>query len=244
MKIWKLTLIFLFLTSNVFANTRDGLVGWWKLDETTGTSSFDSSWNGNTGTWTNTPTSAPNCARNNCLDFSGTAYVSVADSPTIGLTGDMSITAWVKVKDRVAYRGILGKTTINQPNPYDYYLTITSGVAGFLRGNGATNGSFSATSPPAVGVWQFVAVTMAGNAVVHYLNGNTNGSGTITTTITNNALVARIGSRADGATQMLGQIDDVRLYNRALTAQEVLDLYNAGLFIRGTGTKLNYAPNL
>lgn len=57
--------------TDLHADTTTGLVGWWKLDETSGTSAFDSSGGGHTATITNGPQSLTGCPRNNCFSFVG-----------------------------------------------------------------------------------------------------------------------------------------------------------------------------
>src|ERR1019366_5109600 len=59
-------------------NTTTGLVGWWKLDDGSGTSAADSSGTGNTGTLTNGPAWTTGGMNNGALSFNGTnSYVSI-----------------------------------------------------------------------------------------------------------------------------------------------------------------------
>ena len=155
--------------------------------------------------------------------------ITFPDSSAIAITGDMSILAWVTVTNFSNYRSIVGKTPPSSvPAPYDYYLISGSGVPTLYRGNGSANANVSGTSAPATGVWQYVAVTMTGTSVVHYLNGNTNGSGTLSTTIANNASYPlNVGNRQDGVTRMLGKYGILQLYNIGLTASQVLQNFNA-----------------
>jgi hypothetical protein len=159
----------------------------------------------------------------------------------------MTITAWINVTDFSGYRGILGKTdatNTSYPAPYDFYLITATGIPAFYRGDGSATslhyGHFDGTTAPATGKWQFIAVTQAGNTITHYLNGATNGSGTMSNagsfTITNGSGIARIGSRNDSVTLMKGSMDEVRIYNRALSGTEVTNLYNLG------AEKLNVSP--
>ena len=53
-------------------NTTNGLVGWWKLDDGSGTSAMDSSGNGNTGTLNNSPTWTTSGMNGGALTFNGT----------------------------------------------------------------------------------------------------------------------------------------------------------------------------
>jgi Concanavalin A-like lectin/glucanases superfamily len=74
-----------------------GLVGWWKFDETSGTSAADSSGNGNTGTlqaaasWTAGKI-------NGALYFNGTTqFVTASDSASLDLAGSWTVSAWVNL---------------------------------------------------------------------------------------------------------------------------------------------------
>ncbi len=229
---------------------RGAPVAWWKFDECEGTTVNDSSGNANTGTvtigGTGTQTAAGTCAtsstawgngasgkKNYSLNFDGTDdHVSVADSDSISITGDLTISAWVKVSSYSGFLSILGKTTNGNAAPFDYYMT--SGTLTFFRGNGTGYAQVNSSVVPTVGQWQHLVVTMSGTTVRHYLNGKQTATGTLSTTITDNSAPLYIGSRNDFVTKMRGQLDDVRLYNYGLTSTQVKDLYNDGT--------VNFAP--
>ena len=215
-----------------------GLVGHWPLNGPATSwltdTTQDTSGNGNTGTLVGmSTTSSPVAGKiGQALQFGpSTSYVNIPNSSSIGITGDMTITAWVNTSDVTdTFQEIAGKTLSNEPDPYDYYLInygVTLGLR-FYRGNGSTNCEVDSSGQIAPGKWQFVAVTMSGTSVTHYLNGAPNGSAGCSTSIMNGSGSLEIGNRADGATQMHGTIDDVRIYNRALSAQEVEQLYLLG----------------
>jgi predicted outer membrane repeat protein len=154
-------------------------------------------------------------------------YLEVLDSESLSIVGDMTIAAWIKVTDFNGYRGIVGKTNGNLPAPYDYYLYNGDGRPRFVRGDGIVNQSVTATNPPALGIWQHVAVTMSGTTVTHYLNGQVNGTGTLNTTIADAGGTLRIGSRADLETDMLGSMEDIFIYDHALTQQQIMAIINS-----------------
>ena len=60
-------MLMMLMASPTHANIREGLVGWWKMEEATGVNLVDSSGNGNTGTVVNNPTSTKDCARGECF---------------------------------------------------------------------------------------------------------------------------------------------------------------------------------
>jgi hypothetical protein len=83
------------------------------------------------------------------------------------------------------------------------------------------------------GVWSFVVWTYDGSSVTLYLNNQvvkttTGLSGSISSS-TNNIYM---GERAGSSIPFTGSIDDVRIYNRALTANEVSSLYNSSVYTR------------
>lgn len=154
-------------------------------------------------------------------------YIEVADSPSVSLTGDMSICSWINVTNFSSYRGIVGKTTPAVPAPIDYYLLSSSGLARFMRGNGSSYNYVNATNAPATGVWQYISVTMSGTNVYHYLNGNSNGSGTLISSISDGNGTLRIGNRGDLVTDYLGKLSQISIYNKALTDEEIKQNFNA-----------------
>ena len=164
------------------------------------------------------------------INFDGTNdYINIGTNSSLAITGDMTICAWVYINNFSAtYNSIIGKTTSGGfPAPYDYYTNINTGKLVFLRGNGSIYAYTTSIASPALNAWQFVAVTMSGITITHYLNGETNGVGTASTTIADNGDNALIGSRGDYVTKMNGKISTLQIYNRALNASEILQNYNA-----------------
>ncbi len=201
------------------ATTINGLVAAWDFEGVTGATVPDTSSNGNTATLSNASVSS------GTLSMTGSnSYATVANSSSVGLTSNMTFSAWVNVKDFNNWRGIMGKTSSNIPNPYDWYLYNGSGKPTFLVGNGSSYNQFIGQNAPATGQWQHLAVVVSGTTVTQYLNGVINSSGTITAPRANAAANLYIGSRDDKVTQMNGSLDDVKMYNRALSETEVKSL--------------------
>jgi hypothetical protein len=163
------------------------------------------------------------------ITFDGTSnYINAGNNSALAIIGDMTICAWVYINSfSSTYNSIIGKTGSPAiPAPYDYYTNINTGTLTFLRGNGSVYQSVTSTTAPALNKWQFIAVTMSGTSVTHYLNGVSNGTGTLSTTIGDNGNNAIIGSRGDYYTKMNGKINVIQIYNRALTAGEITQNYN------------------
>ncbi|PJA67762.1 hypothetical protein CO157_02735, partial [Candidatus Peregrinibacteria bacterium CG_4_9_14_3_um_filter_49_12] len=210
-----------------------GLVGHWKFDEIAGTVAADSSGNGNDGTHTNSPTisttlpSAMNTANVRSLSFDGSDdYVSVTDSNSLDLgTSDFTFSMWIR-KDAVDTRKFLYNQRVDGGNYVEIeweadntiQIDSTTATVQSVLVNGAT--ALSATT------WYHVAFVVdrdsAANTEV-YVNGTVDTTGTPTVSTSDLSLAANvsIGRWSGDGLYWDGQIDDVRIYNRALTAAEI-----------------------
>lgn len=207
-----------------------GLVGWWPLDEGQGIVARDLSIYANRGTLTSmadpaTATSGWGAgASQRELAFDGSNdHVSVPHSSSLSVVGDMTMTAWIRIA-AWNWHMLMTKTNGGTAGPYSAYVNLVRGTIEFHRGNGAAAAYVESTTALALNTWQFVAVTMAGTAVQHYLNAATAGSGTLSTAIADSGNAMQIGRRTDGF-YVGGQLVQCRLYNRALSAAEISQIY-------------------
>lgn len=208
-----------------------------KLNEGTGITVSDWSGNGNTGTFENSPTWGTGPNSNGCLDFTGTARVKINHNAALAVLPPISIMAWVKITSS-GFRGILGKTGVTNKNigaPYDFYVNTGRQVT-FVCGRdatpvtGATFGLVSSTSALALLTWYHVAATYDGTSYKLYINGSLDKGGTLLISAgpADSGGPLYIGSRADFLTQMIGSIDDPRIYNRIVDGTEMATIYSEG----------------
>jgi len=202
----------------------NGLVAWYKFDEGSGTTANDSSGQGNHGTLTNGP-SWVSGVLGSALHFGGTNdAVVVPDSNSLDLT-NVTIAAWMWVEDNTpsVYIGLASKGGGWGYNGYQLMMNIYGGTRWEVDGVGMY-GNVLAT-----GRWQHVASTWDGTTKRVYLDGvldtsETGGS------LTANSLPLGIGRILTPVTEesLVGSLDDVRIYNRALSADEIRDLQQLG----------------
>jgi hypothetical protein len=175
----------------------------------------DFSGNGRHGTLTQGPTWT-NGKRGRALSFDGSNDRVAFTGFDAGTTN--SATAWIDFQD--ADEGVV----VGGP-PFDYLLFIDQtnfyysvGVGNFVQ---VAHGGLTA------GQWTHVAVSRSGTSVTFYRNGVQLGT---PQTLSNNVppLISTIGSYSDATFPMQAKIDDVRIYNRALTGPEVARLYGSG----------------
>lgn len=241
MRIFLFVICFIFISDIAHANLRDGLIAWWKLDETSGTSAFDSSWKGNTQTATGT-TIVSNCIRNNCRSFNGSSdFMKTSANFSYSAATPISISAWVNTNTTTNasgfYRRVVvpGSSTAGDGQVFSF--VANAGVmTSYYSVDGATNIELSDSITMTPGKWYHFVATYDGSIIRLYRDG------VVITAAVGVSLVAipanptRIGIYGDETNgAWSGSIDDVRIYNRQLTVQEIQDLYNAGI-------RKNYAP--
>jgi hypothetical protein len=144
------------------------------------------------------------------------------------MDNEMTITAWVKPNDNDDMYCIASKS--EGFDAYNYMFGIEVGSLIFTHDNAIETVYFS-TSSVTAGVWQHTAVTLKeGDSVKFYINGAPAGTSPQTgpfDSANNEPLL--IGKWQDWDVWFYGDIDDVRIYNRELTAEEVQQLYQEGL---------------
>ena len=206
----------------VFRKTtfNDGMVGYWNLDENGGTTANDNSGFANTGTSTNmtwASTSGPGLffANTSFGTFNGTSSrVSLAVSQLPAANAAQSISAWVNYSSLPS-----GATSIVALNGSSSAVRL--GLNGsFLYVVNSTTSGLILTTPPSTGTWHHVAYTYDGTTNNLFVDGVAVSS-TTTAHETGPVTSAFIGATTAGSEFFNGSIDEVRIYDRALTATEV-----------------------
>jgi PKD repeat protein len=205
-----------------------GLIAAYSFDEGGGTTVADRSGNGNTGTLKNGPTWTTG-KYGGALSFDGlNDYVAIPNSLSLDIAGkQLTISLWVHLTDRSSPDMVLLGKPWSSAWGYPYYQYALEYDANgaktldFLFGDttGTLRGPFSLKPP--VGVWVHVAFTDDGAAVKGYLNGVQQFSVPETSALQARGTELRLGVDGAGGQAFQGTLDEVRLYNRALTASEI-----------------------
>jgi hypothetical protein len=150
------------------------------------------------------------------LEFTGGTFVDVANAPDLNLSEAMTLALWVFPK-HVGSMRLVDKGPAGGADAYLLDTHPENHVRAILRP--ATIGTRE-TLP--VDQWTHVAVTFAQGALRVYLNGRVvaeaaNLRGKITPT----DLSLRLGADSQGQSRFAGRLDDVRIYGRALSAEEI-----------------------
>jgi Concanavalin A-like lectin/glucanases superfamily len=232
-------------------NAAPGPVGYWKLDENTGTTVYDSSSNGST--LTSTSSNWVQGKYGPALDLNGTSDVIGVDDPAaldIGLKS-ITITGWVYRESASTDDMIMGKKetglgtscTLSGDVGYQAIIYETDEVA--LAICDGTNGYeiYSAAGAASTNTWTHVAFVIdrqdTNNRRV-YINGvnSTSGTGgTLPTGSISNAhpfYLGAMGNIGDPHTEWDGRLDDMKIYDYARSPKQVLEDYNANHPVVGT----------
>jgi len=199
-------------------------MGNWQMDEGSGTTTADSSGNGNTGTLTNGPTWADGMS-GKCLNFDGIDdYVSVPDAASLDFTNAMTVAAWVKLDDTTKTHGIASKSGQVDGEFPSWGLWYNSARQKFGFSFREDDGTIYSSTTPTTGTWYHVAATYDGAYTRLYVNGVLENTRPYSTPIAVTDYPLYIGC---GSWNILpceywdGLIDEVAVYNRALSSSGV-----------------------
>ena len=208
------------------AHAQSGLLAAYSFEASSGTTLTDVTGQNNTVTLANGPTWGSGMY-GNALSFDGSNDVGTASSANsaLNLTGrSLTISAWINPRSNSGWQMIVNKPyTAGHSAPYfDWSLhrETSSGRLVAFFGCDAQQRASNASIP--LNTWTHVAVTYDGTSLRHYINGALDRTTSLSCSISNtNSRPIRIGANGAGTEVMNGSIDDVRIYNRPLTAAEI-----------------------
>jgi len=211
--------------SNTFIREIDGLVGSWHFDEGSGTTAYDSSGNSNDGaingaTWVDGKFKK-------ALSFDGSDdYVNCGNDASLDITGSITVEARVKVNSTglSGYRRILSKREGSES--CGYILTVNDGTPKFIIGNGSSNVSAVSNIDLETDKWYHILGFWDGIDTIKILVDRIERGSNTVTSLASSSHSVYIGSDTDGNYCFDGIIDEVRIYNKALSSEEISDLYN------------------
>ena len=230
MKSIRLLACVVLLAQAALAQNPTGLVSAYSFNEGTGTVVNDVSGNSNNGTISNATWSASG-KFGSALSFNGTSsWVVIPDSASLDLTNGLTMEAWVRPTTLCSWRAVLMKeqtgglvyglyanSNTNRPSAHVFIGTETD-----TRG----------TAKLSLNTWTHLAATYDGSVLRLYVNGAQVSTRTIGGNILTSTSPLRIGGDSSGSEYFNGLIDEVRIYNRPLTAAEIQTDMNTAIGAR------------
>ena len=189
---------------------------------------IDISKNANNGTCSGAacPTYTSSGKFGGAYTFNGSSkYITCGSAASLNPTNALTIEAWIKPSSLSGERAIVHKQNWN--NKTGYYLETIGKQVEFALGNGSNIALDGATSL-VTGAWYHVAGVLNGTTMTIYVNGKADGTGSFSGTVKTGTESLLIGKNAYWSGEFFnGPIDEVRVYNRALSANEIAMQYQS-----------------
>lgn len=244
------------IQSSTTPSLESSLLAYYKFNEGVGITVFDSSTNKKSGVFfgTTLPTWSKNCKSGNCVNFTSINGNKITTNTIYNNDSEYTISTYIHPSSTGGgqFRIIIGSA---MGNNIDSAIVLPPDGSNNIcyhnySGTGDTN-YCSTNNPLLINQWQHVSLTFKNNEVNLFHNGINVKNVSIGKTNTNNYVLIG-GATTDsygGARFFDGLIDEVKIYDRALTPEEVKQDYNAGSAIQfgttnqtigGTTTSLEY----
>jgi len=208
--------------ANQWLKAEQGLASHWKFDEGGDDTAYDSA-SDNHGTLINDPVWVAGKVGNWALNFDGLDdYVNVGDKPSLDGNSGFSISAWFKFNDTESIRTIFAKAeTSGAYDGYACFVLADNTIDCRVYGDSANCRMVGSQLSP--NIWYHVILVYDGDSSqTIYINGYEDTADSIDVGDITNDIAFTIGSKLkDGPFYPFdGTIDDVRFYNRPLSAED------------------------
>lgn len=222
------------LSESVYGDSSGHPAGWWKLDQSSGSTVTDASGTGYTAaadgvTW-----------NGDAAVFAGTAGQQIAtNGPVVDTTSSYTVSAWVDMASLPAHNATVVAQSGTNNSAFMLQYNYAHAGAPLWSMETTSDDTTAPTFPaaysaavPAAGTWTHLVgvYNSATGALQIYVNGTLSGSGS-TTTPWNAGGPLTIGAakyKGDATDQLPGSVSNVQVYPRALTAADVTQLYAGG----------------
>jgi len=222
----------------------ESLVGYWAFDDESGNTAMDSSGHENHGTlMPHSPVWTSEGISSGALAFDGVDdFVEIPDAPSLDITDEITLMAWVypenwdedawPVPDKTTENAIITKAGDAEWGVWNlHYKTTSNGFRFEISLDGTSINIFETTPSTELHTWYHIAGVYDGSEIKLYVNGELSNSIAATGSIDTNNQPVRIGKQFwfnngyDIYSLWDGKMDEVKIYNRSLSADEIFDEY-------------------
>ena len=214
------------------SSLQKGLVGHWTMaqDSLKGSLLADKTPYSNDGTIHGaTFTTDRKGQANKAMSFDGNDYIDLGNSDTLSIRNKITISAWIKTTGSINNQAILFDTFAGGTIPIEFYINKVNNIVFASYNNGLIFSIISNTKIP-LNTWTHVLVSfdkdLTTKAKKIYINGVLDKTSNDQTILSTRNGTIRIGAYGT-SWNFNGSIDDVRIYNRALTQAEITKLYES-----------------
>ncbi len=210
-----------------------GMVGLWHFDTITSGTTPDSSGKGNTGKVVGATITSGKIS--NALKFNGVSnnYVNITDSSSLDVTSAITIAAWINVRSFPStYPRIVSKESAATAAPYALKLNKSRNSVMLCLNTTSSSGEKcvdSGVNTISLNTWYRVVGIWDGNTMRIYLNNVSWNTKLVSGTMGNTRNHVLIGINPSKNRYFNGTIDEVMIYNYALSTEEIADDYASGI---------------
>jgi hypothetical protein len=208
-----------------------GLVGWWKFDETTGSTASDSSGNSFTGSGTDLTWTTGK--KGNAVQLNGTSsFVEVSQFDTSLFAvydPEFTYSAWI-------YSEESGRDQVIASNIGPWSFSFGKNSQNKISTFAPWNGGITSSGQIGLNTWTHVAITSFGNVYIDGVLSTLSSASIPWITGSFGMTIGRI--HQDGSMYWKGKIDDLRVYNRVLTGSEIEELSRVDATVMQIGDTL------
>jgi len=166
------------------------------------------------------------------LEFVAGSHVAIPEIPEYDVTAEVSLLAWVKATTNPNWGRVIDKSQW-QTSGFDLVLTQNVGLARFEFFVADTTSIADSTTIVMDGEWHFVTGTFGDKTLRVYVDGALEGEATSVGEVDINPndwpVMIAGESSANGGQQFFGSIDEVAMYDRAISDAEVLTIFQNGM---------------
>jgi hypothetical protein len=237
------------------SNLQNGIVGYWPFCG----NANDESGNGNNGAVNGATLNTDRFGNtNSAYLFNGSSdYISLpsGNSTSLNITGDYTISFWIKTSDNSCLLTSLGDNVSSPPNAQGYLTGINGGNVGIGKMGAATRGSWNGTNTNTIADnnWHHIVALLKADTLKFFIDNVMDNqiAGVLPPLSWNGNRV--LGCRHDlfmtTATNFGGILDDIAIYNRALDTGDIDSLFNSpnpmiGAFTSACDTLYNSTSNI
>ncbi|GIU70407.1 MAG: hypothetical protein KatS3mg002_1643 [Candidatus Woesearchaeota archaeon] len=194
---------------------------------------FDFSKKGNNGTIIDNPYPTNNGKTGNGFYFDGVNdYINILDSDSLDISDSITILVWIYPQDTTSeYDRIITKPWETDSSPWNVYainrLANTQKYGFYVGFEDSSMGGSVSTSEAPLNQWTFLAGVYNGTNTKIYFNGKLEASNYFAKKIKRNSKNIAIGGNSYNREFYKGIIDEIRIYNRTLSEDEISAIYNA-----------------
>lgn len=220
--------------SILFNDNRSSLTGHWKLDEAAGDVAYDSSGNSNNGQFLGIPGPARQessyCSVGKCVTTDG--YISVPSSTALSPHAGLSISLWINPSGS-GMQELVVKNNDSNDGAGPYELFINDGYISLRLKKSGIPFLLTSANQVSQGSWHHISATWDGATMKIYIDGKEDPySLALTDAIDTSQGTLTIGALQGGSALFDGKIDDIRIYKRALSQNEVTALFESQVYTR------------